>query len=111
MATWMTAARAVIGRTSNQISRQMLSSSTNQTSKLIHQRRGLTTGSDHQVPPKVDLKQEAKDKKGADYILYTGLIVFFFCSYYLYLAIIDYPSDEERDEKVVRYLDKEVPAS
>ncbi|KAI3831665.1 hypothetical protein MKX03_021141 [Papaver bracteatum] len=108
MAAWITAARAVIGRTSNQISRQMSSSSTNQASKLIHQRRGLTTGPDHQVPPKVDLKQEAKDKKGADYILYTGL---YFIHYYIYLAIIDYRSDEERDEKVVRYLDEEVPAS
>ncbi|KAI3831656.1 hypothetical protein MKX03_021132 [Papaver bracteatum] len=99
MATWMAAARAYIGRTSNyQISRQMLSSSANQTSKLIH-RRGLATGADHQVPPNVDLKQEAKDKKDTDYIMYTGL-------YFIYGAIVTYRrSNEERDEKVVRYLD------
>ncbi|KAI3831662.1 hypothetical protein MKX03_021138 [Papaver bracteatum] len=103
MATWMAAARAPIGRTSNyQISRQMLSSSANQTSKLIH-RRGLTTGAEHQVPTKVDLKQEAKDKKEAYFVVYTCL---YFIQYFIYAAIVTYRrSNEERDEKVVRYLD------
>ncbi|MCL7050168.1 hypothetical protein MKW94_002915 [Papaver nudicaule] len=105
MTTWMIAARAAIG-TSTRISRQTVPLSANQASKLF-QRRGLASGADHHVPPKVDLKQEAKDKKGADYILYTGL---YFIHYYIYLAIINYRSDEERDEKLVRYLDDELPS-
>ncbi|RZC85708.1 hypothetical protein C5167_026379 [Papaver somniferum] len=62
MATWITAARAAIGRTSNQISRQTLSSSTNETSKLIHQ-RGLATGAG-----------TLKGGSEAKYIIYTGLV-------------------------------------
>ncbi|KAI3920359.1 hypothetical protein MKX01_000698 [Papaver californicum] len=73
MVTWMIAARAAIGHTSYRISQQTVSSAANQTSKLI-KRRGLASGVDHHMPPKVDLKQEAKDKKKADYILYTGLV-------------------------------------
>ncbi|RZC59933.1 hypothetical protein C5167_021692 [Papaver somniferum] len=101
MATWMAAARAAIGRTN----RPGIAASALVVCLAVSFFIALP---DHQVSPKVDLKQEGKANKEGYYVVYTGL---YFIHYYIYLAIIDYGSDEERDEKVVRYLDDKVPAS